>query len=87
MNASAEFAVAILNKAWLTLMRMLLLQQAMAVATRHSDALASHAVGASEYNRKNSNDYAYGTLIDRDGEDLRFGSSLLCENKLTEFGL
>jgi hypothetical protein len=91
MKASAEFAVAILNQG--------VLDPAAAVTTSagngcgdklHADVLASHAVGMSEYNRKNSNDYAYATLVDHDEGDTSFGLALryYAENlNSTEFGL
>ena len=72
-------------------MRMLLLQQAMAVATKaHSDAHAGMLLALQSDNRKNSNDYAYGTLIDRDEDEESLGLALryYAENlNSTEFGL
>ena len=91
MNASAEFAVAILNQGVVDPNANVTTAAGDGCGDKgHSDALASHAVGASEYNRKNSNDYAYGTLIDRDEGEESLGLALryYAENlNSTEFGL
>lgn len=91
MAASAEFAVAILNQGVVDPNANVTNAAGDGCGDKgHSDALASHAVGASEYNRKNSNDYAYSTLIDRDEGEESLGLALryYAENlNSTEFGL
>lgn len=91
MDATAAIAAAILNTGVVSADANVTTASGNGCGDRtHSDVLARHEVGASEYNRKNSNDFAYGTLVaDNEGEE-SFGLALryYAENlNSTEFGL
>ena len=91
MDASAEIAAAILNTGVISAGADVTTASGNGCGDRqHNDVLARHDVGKSEYNRKDSSDYAYGTLIEGEDGSESYGLALrfYAENlNSTEFGL